>query len=241
MDIISEHLLMLSKSSKRYMIVLWHPIFFFCFLVSCQQANLDRSYLEASPCKAPCWQNITPGVTDESSAMILLTNPDLIILDSVKCQRDSENNKINGCLFRRISEEGGQISFHDGIVQGLTLKTHYLTLGEVIETLGQPEYLIDIQGSQIVSEGKCYRAGLFYSEGIYFNISGCEPIDSERELIHDGNLLFFEEMQIINVNFYEPSNSLEKSLLNLSNSFGVDSKIEALKPWDEYGYYSLVD
>lgn len=193
------------------------------------------------PCRAPCWQTITPGVTDETSAMTILSNPDLVILDSFKCQQDSKTSQLNGCLFRRISEEGGQISFRDGIVRELTLKTDYLTLDEVIRAFGPPDYLMNLQGSQNKPEGKCYRAGLYYLEGMYFNISGCESMDFEKDIVHDDNLLLFEEMQIINVNFFMPDDNLEASLLNLFNRLEADIEIETLKTWEGYGYYSLVN
>jgi hypothetical protein len=228
----------LSSLHRRFMLNI-SILLILLMLVSCQQITLDRSYLEGSPCHVPCWQNITPGITDESSAMTILSDPNLIESDSLRCQRDSETGRINGCRFRRTTEEGGQISFHDGIVRTLMLKTHNLTLDEVISVLGPPDYLMNLQGSQILSEGNCYRVDLLYLGGMYFTISGCDPLDSKKHLIHN-NLLVSTEMQVVNVRLFIPGNGLEESLSNLYGPLKSETEIETIRSWTGYGYYSLV-
>jgi hypothetical protein len=109
-----------------------------CFsLAACKQPpEPDRSYLEGVPCAAPCWQGITPGITDEITAMAILSDPDLVFQDTLRCQNHADNPSRRGCGFRRVSNEGGQIGFEHSIVQGIALNSG-ITLDETFAALGR--------------------------------------------------------------------------------------------------------
>jgi hypothetical protein len=89
-----------------------------CFsLAACQQPpEPDRSYLDNVPCAAPCWQGITPGVTDEATAMAILSGSDLINQETLDCHVSSYDPPQIYCAFWRVSKEGGGVGFANGIV-----------------------------------------------------------------------------------------------------------------------------
>lgn len=100
----------------------------------------DNSLLTGEPCEAPCWRGITPGETNWSDAVTIVEDdPQLANIETVRDDQ-SEARLINftdtdgpQCC-RVISEDGESVSAI------LTLLAPQMTLGEVIEKYGEPDY-----------------------------------------------------------------------------------------------------
>jgi hypothetical protein len=116
------------------------------------------------PCAAPCWQGITPGVTDEATAMAILSGSDLINQEALDCHISSYNPLQIYCAFWRVSKEGGGVGFANGIVNLVRLHSE-VTLGEMLTALGPPDFISARHGSQLLNEGKCYNAHAYYLKG----------------------------------------------------------------------------
>jgi hypothetical protein len=210
-----------------------------CFsLVACAKPEPDRSYLESVPCAAPCWQGITPGITDETTAMAILSDPDLVFQDTLRCQNHADNPSRRGCLFRRLSNEGGQIGFEHGIVRGIALNSE-ITLDEAITALGPPDFIKARHGSQLLYEGKCYNAHAYYLKGIRLWIGGCEPIEVPFDIVLGNNLVIYPTMEVGSLDFFQPGDSVEEILQNAFGHSNIERYLNNIQPWVGYGQYPL--
>lgn len=208
-----------------------------CFM-SCQKPEPDRSYLEGIPCAAPCWQGITPGITDEATAMTILLDPNLVIQDRLDCGPEPDNPSRRGCLFRRVSNEGSQIGFENGIVWGVALNSK-ITLDETLAALGPPDFIDARHGSQLLNEGKCYNAHAYYLKGIRLWIGGCEPIEFPLEIVSGNDLILFPEMQVNSLDFFRPGDSLEITVMNAFGHRDIERYLINIQTWAGYGPYPL--
>jgi hypothetical protein len=211
-----------------------------CFsLVACKQPpEPDRSFLKDDPCAAPCWQGITPGVTDETTAMAILSSSDLINQETLDCQNNTANPFRRGCSFWRVSNEGGQIGFDHGIVWGIDLNTK-ITLGETLTALGPPDFIDARHGSQLLYEGKCYAAHAYYLLGIRLWIGGCEPIEMPFDIVSGNNLLVYPSMEVVSLDFFQPGDSVEELLRNSYGHSNIERYLSNIQPWTGYGQYPL--
>lgn len=227
---------------------LFWVLLFNCFiLVACEQAQPDRSFLEGSPCLAPCWQDITPGITDEASALSILSNPDLVIQEQLTCKVNNDDPARSRCMYRRTSNEGGSIGVSNGIVEGIELMARQLTLADVTDSLGAPNFISELDEFYDSEVGYCYRMYVYYLKGIRLHVTSCVPDDISLNTPFDDELIVFEEMQVVSMLFFQPANTLEVSLNNISRTNQYDFSgtymekilVEA-QPWKGYGQYSLI-
>jgi hypothetical protein len=212
-----------------------------CFLslVACKQPpEPDRSYLDGVPCAAPCWQGITPGITDETIAMTILSDPDLVLQDRLSCIIDTDNPSRGSCLFRRVSNEGSQIAFEHGIVWIVALNSG-ITLDEALTALGPPDFLDARHGSQLLYEGKCYNAHAYYLKGIRLWIGGCEPIEVPFDIVLGNNLVVYPTMEVGRLDFFQPGDSVEEILQNAFGHSNIERYLNNIQPWVGYGQYPL--
>ena len=223
-----------SKLCKRILLLLSCLI-----LATCNQPKPDRSYLEGVPCTAPCWQDITPGITDKTTAMSILSNPKLVLQDTINCQTRTDNPLKSDCLFRRASDQGASISFEKGIVRGISLNSENISLGEIISVLGLPDFIYAMYGSQTVDEGKCYRADIYYLRGIYLFVSGCEPIEFPLEVVSGNDLRVFSDMLVISVRFLPPSDDPETALFYRYGDSDIQRHVNNIQTWTGFGLYPL--
>jgi hypothetical protein len=211
-----------------------------CFsLAACQQPpEPDRSYLDNVPCAAPCWQGITPGVTDEATAMAILSGSDLIDQETLDCHISSYDPPRIYCAFWRVSNEGGQIAFEHGIVRIIALNTK-ITLGETLTALGPPDFIDVRHGSQLLHEGKCYSAHAYYLKGIRLWIGGCEPIEVPFDIVLGNNLVVYPTMEVGRLDFFQPGDSVEEILQNAFGHSNIERYLNNIQPWVGYGQYPL--
>lgn len=101
----------------------------------------DTSLISGEPCFAPCWQNITPGVTTWDEANDILSNlSDVTNLDRVR-GRDTDEEVYNfhyqdGLQCCRIFSRDGET-----VASILVLVAPGMTVADVAEHYGEPQYL----------------------------------------------------------------------------------------------------
>jgi hypothetical protein len=103
----------------------------------------DRSLITNEPCEAPCWRGITPGVTSWSDALTILE--DDTTLGDPTPQSDEESGAVVA-EFQQINSNVPccQMFSESGeLVDVVFLRVAPLvTLGELIDSKGEPAYLI---------------------------------------------------------------------------------------------------
>lgn len=103
----------------------------------------DRSLVTGEPCEAPCWRNITPGVTAWSDALTLLEDDATIEDPTVQT---AEDRSAVAASFKEPGgvDSSGQIFSEDGDKVGLIFLrlAPDVTLDQVLARHGEPTYVI---------------------------------------------------------------------------------------------------
>lgn len=100
-------------------------------------------------CSPPCWAGIQPGITTYSESMGLLAANNSIEMNSINEFDRGNDHRVSWSF---AGEDGGGIYFDNDIVSLITLyyARDRLTLGEIIDKLGQPEnYMPVYESSEI--------------------------------------------------------------------------------------------
>lgn len=158
------------------------------------QFLIDDSLVDNEPCSAPCWNGITPGVTDWGDALTILEDTDGIV--DLKTETNDETGEI-AATFQR---DGGVpcclvYSRNGEIVDQMLLQlAPENTLADVIDNLGEPVYF---SGTEVSPEQAA--AALFYPERslvVYAFVAGSEAgTVSETSEIFAALYLSAEDMQ----------------------------------------------
>lgn len=119
----------------------------------------DSSLVDNTPCEAPCWRGITPGVTDWGDALTILEGDGT--LADLKVEANEETGEIAATFQRRDGVPCCLVYSRDGdlVDQMLLQLAPNNTLGEVIGNLGEPTYF---SGTEVSPEQAA--AALFYPE-----------------------------------------------------------------------------
>lgn len=193
-------------------------------LVSCRKAPVDRSLLTDSPCAAPCWHGITPGITSRSQAIAVLRDSPYIRQDSLR-ERGSE--ELGGVTW----EWSGQgrwlqpsISWRNGVVQEITLGlTYNLTVEEIVNKFGPPEALDVAPGG--TPEHWYWIVDLYYPQrGFQF-----------KAYTRKYSTLFEPSTEIGGALFFVPV-SLEERIADIFDDPAIASRaLSMIRPWQGYG------
>ncbi|MFQ5401090.1 MAG: hypothetical protein ACE5E7_16020 [Anaerolineae bacterium] len=212
----------------------------YSWLVSCTQPlPPDTSYLEGKPCAAPCWQGITPGITDEATALKIISDPTLVEQDSIRGGINSIDPSRSGYIYRRVSGGSGGIGLKDGIVYRIGIRPgNDLTLGEVINAFGIPDFVHVEDSSQ---ERYCYAVDLYYLEkGIWVNTGVCEEPNSTYKLL-ERTAWVDPDIEVGGLTFFEPGPDLRSVLIDslLFTSDNAEAIIAYAFPWEDFDFYPL--
>jgi hypothetical protein len=102
----------------------------------------DDSIITGDPCLAPCWRGITPGETPWRDAVTILEDDTTI--ENLQTQTD----EATGAAAAEWQQQGGTACCQAFSSDGETVSILFLrtapgvTLGEVIDTYGEPSYAI---------------------------------------------------------------------------------------------------
>lgn len=131
-------------------------------MASCSSRDPMTSLLEGDPCAAPCWQGITPGITDQATALSILSDPEIAEQDSIETLTSLSDPNRSRVSFRITGDGGCRIGLVDRTVKWIDISGgHQLTLGELLDNLGDPDLAYVEEWSQ---DTFCYWIVLFYQE-----------------------------------------------------------------------------
>lgn len=129
-------------------------------------------WLRSIPCKAPCWEGITPGVTTVEEATKLLKHNPLIDASSIATQVDDYDTNIQILDWKWIDKiPGGEIYYVRNSLQPVIkeIRPYYdydkenITLNTVIQLVGQPNYIL-ATGMKTADGPPAYGATLLFTQ-----------------------------------------------------------------------------
>ena len=196
------------------------------WIVSCK-SNESPDYLAGTPCVVPCWQGITPGITDEMTAL-------KIVQDSQVVEQDSIITGTNSVRYYRTDGGSGRISIKDGIVYKVEIRPapKQLTLGEAIDAFGAPEFIY-IKTNLL--EFSCVDINLLYPQkGLIIKSGFC----GENNIVYE-NIEVSESMEVFNISLFEPNADIESFLIQSQLKPEIAHNIaQYAKPWIGFGSYT---
>ena len=218
---------MIRKLAQRILLIIIMAV-----TVSCKEEYTvlfpDRS------CESPCWNGIMPGKTTEEELLADLKNIPTIVEDSIYIygQSDIFDNLVCFSLPSKVEAEVYIIK--DKVVLILFKGKPGITIGQVIEQIGQPEYIITNPTAVHVSFGLSLNIlvhGIYLSKGIGFrydsgkyNIALKSKITPERKLD-----LFY---------YFDPNLYLqlaETGMFGHGANITPQKALMLLQPWSGYG------
>lgn len=217
----------------RKLYLIWMLIALFLISLSaCQTPEVDHGFLHGTPCAAPCWYGIVPGVTSQETAIKSVQTLEIIEEGSL-LQAPAE------IAFGRADGVGGSIRFKDGVVAAIVIGTgENLTLAEVLSAYGTPELAVVFN---VPTEKNCYKVELFYpSRGVQVGSLACEDVDAYYQLT-EHRARVAPDMPTLGVTYWQPADTLEKMLLNSGLAAErARAKANDAVQWTGFGYYPLV-
>lgn len=207
-----------------------------CLLVSCSSNEFDTSYLGGTACAAPCWHNITPGVTDETTAIDIIQHLEFIDSDNVRL------DKAMGTAHLYIFDSFGggmlRVWSQDNLIRRIELSPDSdIPLAKMIEVFGEPDFVIARDSGE---EYYCFGATLYYLKGIVVRAFDCvNEADDIGDKYGPGNTIkVYPDMLVDGLEFFEGDTDLKTVLLRALYfpSQAADVTTEA-EEWIGYGYY----
>ena len=120
------------------------------------------------PCKAPCWQNLTPGQSTKNDVEHIING-----LNKSDWPSNRSFSYLTGCEGWQISNVSEVVSFNieDGKLTFIELSSEHLTnLQDLVNHLGPPEYFEAVWA--IGPDGSTYSVEVYYpSQGLAFIVS----------------------------------------------------------------------
>jgi hypothetical protein len=123
----------------------------------------DESLVTGEPCAAPCWQGITPGETTWTEAQAIIST----LSGAIDLQIQEQDGQVGGIWRSEASQDyccavvsvsGDAIDATDVVNYIQVRLAPDMTLGELIEAIGEPTYLIN---GEEVSEDQAYIVLLY--------------------------------------------------------------------------------
>ncbi len=214
--------------------------------VSCTKPDLDRSYLTSNPCSAPCWQGVTPGITDNETAFSIISNLNFIEQDSIKRTVQQDTSLISGYVYRTKSGGSGSIGLSDGIVNRIDLRPGATPplFRDIMEVFGPPESVLINEKSDADT---CYDVNLFYpAKGAWIRGGGCYSNNPDFAIeISTGSspnrANVFPEIPVVSLTFFQSKQNLDEALISslFFDATYVQYIITYSVPWSGYGTYPI--
>lgn len=172
----------------------------FLFLISCEPGNLDSGLFSGKPCKAPCWQNLTPGQSTADHVDRFINNLSATewpgrrsLFYPPNCTAKIVSDKIGTVVDARVSFqiENDKLTFIE------SNPTNAPTLGEIVNSVGPPEYF------EAVSVGG--DAGISYFVEIYYPARGLGFIVAPNQ---EANGYVRPDTKVMTIEYFAPGNLL---------------------------------
>jgi len=204
---------------------------------------IDRSLLTDSPCAAPCWQNIIPGISNEDDVRRQLEACPFVREGSIN-RGETEEYGVDLVYFTWESAAGkwdkqfrlgkNRLYLCDNVVVWIKTYLEYeLTLRQVLDKYGLPE---GIYVSDHPSDARYHVSMDYPHRGLSFEVFDVLSLeDMERRVAPVS-----EDMKVTSVYYFAPT-SIEGELrdVHLLSPEGVEQALEHLQEWHGFGEYSL--
>lgn len=211
-------------------------------LSSCSAApNLDRGLLQDNPCKAPCWNGLTPGQSTAADVDQFVQDLDPNLWKG----KGEPIVEVNGCTLENIADRPGidvtsLIRFHvlDGSLTYI-LSTHpdMPDLKDIVDHYGSPEY---VEALNVVGpDGSFYSLEIFYpSLGLAFQVSvEKSDLGQIRENMKVSDIEVFESGQLMNYYLAKYGCSVGTDGAKKNGQKSIDKYIH---PWPGFGSVDVV-
>lgn len=220
------------------------------WLILFSQSHPDTSFLVGVPCEAPCWQGITPGVTDESSALEIIYGSEIVQHDTITCDMESNTGPRSWCFFVSLAGGHGAVEFDNKIASLIEIgpSPHLkLDLGQVIEAFGEPTYVYveeyDKQHDIRLGHNYYYSALFFPDRGIEVWATVLEKRENGYKT-ETGSSLYhaevYQEMEVLTLYLAEPRPDLEPLASLPAYSTRQAGRIyDFANDWAGFGFYPL--
>lgn len=184
-----------------------------------REEHIDRSLITGQPCSPPCWQDITPGVTNQVDATNILRRSTFLDHTSLRVNGDS---KDGGCLWEWIVPSKGMLPlmiWRNGTVSEIKLGlTYYVELQDAFNRYGPPEAITSVQGG---NPEKWY-----WSVDLYYPHIGLEL----RIFTDDFSSEVTPHTEIVAVLYYAPKTLTERII----EKYGSDTSV-FVRHWEGFG------
>lgn len=216
------------------------------YLIMYSESEPDTRYLMGTPCAIPCWEGITPGVTDEKTALTIITDSNLVEQDSIKSAASQRDLARSGYVYRRSAGGSGSLSINEGTVYRIDIRPSSPPplFSDIVDVFGPPD-LVQIDSK--TDEGICYDVNLYYIlRGLWVSGGGCYS-DNEEYAIRIGNSEEPNEANVhphiptSNLTLFQPGETLEAIL---TNSLLLDAEATRhiatySNSWTGFGFYPV--
>lgn len=204
---------------------------------------IDRSLLTDSPCTAPCWQNITPGLSNEDDVRQQLEACPFVREGSIS-RGETERSGVKLVRFtwesaagpwdKRIRGARNYLYLRDNVVLSMRLYLEYeLTLKQVVEKYGPPEAIKVVRHPPDAS----YQILMDYShQGLDFRVL---EVLSDEDFMEGKAAPVFEDMKVTSVRYFVPT-SIEGKLRDvlMYDQEGIEYALRYSQEWHGFGEYS---
>jgi len=173
------------------------------FLTSCSNtgSSLDEGLLTDKPCKAPCWNGLTPGKSTSQDVVQFIN-----VLDTKEWTGNNTFVDKTGCKVVQIADKPGttvkafvNFNIEDGELTYIqSFHDHMPKLKQVVAHLGPPEYIEAI--NVIGPDGSFYALNIFYPEqGVAFKVSvSNKDFGSIKPEMTLSDIQYFEAGELLN-------------------------------------------
>jgi len=232
-----------SSGSYRFKYIFPLVLLIILIAIGCTRPHeRNRSILlDDTSCEPPCWENITPGVTNIEDA---LSNLEKIngISEGPFFQEDidhvKEKQKIGWYFPTDIEESFGIIHFQNNLVSIMRFTPESITIGELVDLIGDPEEIFIVKNRH---ESTWIWFDLLYpSKGIiieYINFSFCCDDTGFFDLEND--------IEPTNVYYFDPIlyEELLDDVVFVADFIWVpDEQLQqAIKDWSGFGLIEYKD
>jgi hypothetical protein len=207
-------------------------IAFLLLLIGCDPVHIPQTIFSDDVCSAPCWNGITPGITSQNEALLLLSDMEEVSQISISVNTyepeylDTFNIIISfGLINPPNNNSTGRLFIINNTVEMISF-THDLnfTLAEAIELFGEPE-------SVSIIPYRGYIIGFLNREkGIFFEYNTWDHQTTIEETIEPQ--INLESVVFFDTNLYDTF--IEIGSFS-QREVSPEEYVELLTPWNGYG------
>lgn len=204
-------------------------------------STLDEGLLSDKPCKAPCWNGLTPGQSTgkDVDQFIDNLNPKLWASRSGKVYE-------TGCKLVKIGDKPGivveaAVNFnidHGELIYIQSFHNGMPNLKQITDHLGPPEYFkaLNVKGP----DGSFYSVDIYYpNQGVTFRVS---VTNKDLGFIKPG-------MRVTDIQYFEPGTLLDyfvakygcSSGREVAEQYGQIDINKYIQPWTGFGSVQVID